>query len=218
MMTQVVYAVEYLKDKDRPITFDDIFKYLSIPPDRKEEARRLRSALMNHPKVEFKPREGKQEATFRFRPVHNVRSADELRAFLQRQPTAAGISVKELKDGWPGAVAAIDMLEKEGTLLVTRNKKDNVPKLVWPNDPSLGLPVRIDDDFQQYWHKVKLPDSADLRQELEKAGLTPTSQVKEVIKVSGAREKKRRINRKAGRSTNTHMSHILKEYPMKASK
>jgi len=214
MMTRVHYAVEYLKEKDRPIKFDDIFKYLSIPPDRKDEGRRLRSALMSHPKVEFEQREG----TFRFRPVHNVRSAEELRGYLQQQPTAAGISVKELRDGWPGAIAAIDFLEKEGNLLVTRNKKDNVPKLVWPNDPSLGLSVAVDDDFQAYWHKIKVPDATDLRQELEKAGLTPTSQVKEITPVNGGGKKKRRINRKAGRSTNTHMSHILKEYPMKASK
>ncbi|GAB7342870.1 hypothetical protein MBLNU457_g0993t1 [Dothideomycetes sp. NU457] len=214
MMTRVHYAVEYLKEKDRPIKFDDIFKYLSIPPDRKDEGRRLRSALMSHHKVEF----DKGAGTFKFRPVHNVRSADELRAYLQRQTTAAGIKVPELKDGWPGAVDAIDLLEREGTLLVTRNKKDNAPKMIWPNDPSLGLSVTVDDDFQAYWHKIKVPDSTDLRKELEKAGLTPTSQVKEAPQVSAGGKKKKRINRKAGRSTNTHMSHILKEYPMKASK
>lgn len=214
MMTRVHYAVEHLKEKDRPIKFDDIYRYLSIPPDRKDEGRRLRSALMSHPKVDFDQAAG----TFRFRPIHNVRSADELRAYLQQQKTAAGIKVVELKDGWPGAVDAIDLLEREGTLLVTRNKKDNAPKMVWPNDPSLGLSVAVDDDFQAYWHKTKVPDATDLRKELEKAGLTPTSQVKEITPVNGAIKKKRRINRKAGRSTNTHMSHILKEYPMKASK
>ena len=137
-----------------------------------------------------------------------------MKAYLQRQTTAAGISVKELKDGWPGAIAEIDALEKQGELLVTRNKKDNMPKMVWPNDPSLA--IHVDDDFQNYWHKIRLPaNPSDLRLELEKAGLTPTSQVKEIVKVSGAREKKRRINRKAGRTTNAHMAGILKEYPFK---
>lgn len=214
MMTRVHYAVEYLKEKDRAIKFDDIFKYLSIPPDRKDEGRRLRSALTSHPKVEF----DKAAGTFKFRPIHNVRSADELRAYLQQQKTAAGIKVAELRDGWPGAIAAIDELEREGTVLVTRNKKDNVPKMVWPNDPSLGLPKAVDDDFQAYWHKIKVPEPTDLRKDLEKAGLTPTSQVKEITPVNGMAKKKRRINRKAGRSNNTHMAHILKDYPMKASK
>jgi len=215
-MTQVVYAVDYLKSKDRPVTFSDIWNYLSIPQDQQQNKSYLRRALTSHPKVEFDPHGLQGQASFRFRPVHNVRSGDELKAYLQRQTTAAGISVKELRDGWPGAIAVIDDLEKQGELLVTRNKKDNVPKMVWPNDPSLS--VHVDDDFQTFWHKIKLPaNPSDLRSELEKAGLTPTSQVKEIVKVSGAREKKRRINRKAGRSTNTHMAHILKEYPLKPS-
>lgn len=208
-MTQVVYAIEYLKSKDRPVTFNDIWNYLSIPQQQHRTV--LRKALIAHPKVEYEPSALDGQASFRFRPIHNVRSGEELKGYLQRQTTAQGISVKELKDGWPGAIAEIEAMEATGDLLVTRNRKDNVPKMVWPNDPSLAQ--HIDDDFQNYWHKIKLPaNPSDMRMELEKAGLTPTSQVKEVVKVLGASVKKRRINRKAGRSTNTHMAGILKDY------
>lgn len=211
VMTQVVYAIDYLKSKDRPIGFNDIWNYLSIPANQQQHRAVLRRALVEHPKVDFDPNGIDGHPSFRFRPVHNVRSADELKGYLQRQPTAQGISVKELKDGWPTAIAEIENLESKGELLVTRNKKDNTPKMVWPNDPSLAL--HIDQDFQDYWQKIKLPANPDdMRAELEKAGLTPTSQVKEVIKLGGAREKKKRISRKIGRSTNTHMTGILKDY------
>ena len=211
VMTQVVYAIDYLKSKDRPVNFLDIWNYLSIPANQQQHKSVLRRALIEHPKVDYDPKGLDGHPSFRFRPVHNVRSGEELRGYLQQQPTAQGISVKELKDGWPTAIAEIDELERRGELLVTKNKKDNIPKMVWPNDPSLAL--HIDQDFQDYWSKIKLPTNpSDMRMELEKAGLTPTSQVKEVIKMGGAREKKKRVSRKIGRSTNLHMTGILKDY------
>jgi transcription initiation factor TFIIE subunit beta len=212
VMTQVVYAIDYLKSKDRAVSFSDIWNYLSIPANQQQHRQVLRRALMEHPKVDYDPKglDG-QQPSFRFRPIHNVRSGDDLKAYLQRQYTAQGISVKELKEGWPEAISEIERLERKGELLVVRQKKDNIPKMVWPNDPSLDQP--IDQDFKDYWSKVTLPaNPGDLRAELEKAGLTPTSHVKEVIKVSGGRDKKKRTSRKVGRSTNTHMVGILKDY------
>lgn len=142
-----------------------------------------------------------------------MRSAEELEAYLQRQTTAKGIDVKNLKDGWDAAIPEIDRMEANGQLLVLRNKKDNTPKYVWSNDPSLAL--HIDDDFKDYWNKIKLPANPDdMRLELEKAGLTPTSQVKEPVNPTGSREKKKRQSRKVGRTTNTHIQ--LKEYPQKS--
>lgn len=211
VMTQVVYAIDYLKLKDKPISFNDIWNYLSIPANQQQHRAVLRRALKEHPKVDYDEKGPDGYPTFRFRPMHNVRSGEELRGYMQKQSTAQGVSVKELKDGWPTAIAEIEALERRGELLVTKNKKDNTPKMVWSNDPSLAL--HIDQDFQDFWAKTKLPaNPSDMRTELERAGLTPTSQVKEVIKLGGAREKKKRINRKIGRSTNTHMSHILKDY------
>ena len=208
MLTQVVYAIDYLRSKDRPVSFDDVWNYLSMPPELAKHRSALREALIDHPKTEYTPG---PPATFRFRPVHNVRSGDELVAYLQQQKTAQGISVKELKDGWPGAIQEVEALERKGLILVTHNKKDNTPKMVWINDPSLV--IYIEDDFQSYWSKTKLPSNpSDMRHELEKAGLTPTSQVKEIVKVVPQKKEKRRINRKAGRSTNTHMVGILKDY------
>lgn len=208
ILTQVVYAIDYLRSKERPVPFDDIWNYLSMPPEQTRHRSTLRQALMNHPKTDYNPG---PPATFQFRPVHNVRNGEELIAYLQKQTTAQGILVKELKDGWPNAITEIEALERKGQLLVTRNKKDNTPKMVWPNDPSLT--IHVEDDFQNYWTKIKLPSNpSDMRLELEKAGLTPTSQIKEIVKVMPTKKVKRRINRVAGRSTNTHMAGVLRNY------
>ncbi|TKX18277.1 transcription initiation factor IIE subunit beta [Elsinoe australis] len=216
IMTQVVYAIEYLREKDRAISFQDIWQYLSIPQDQQRHRPALLKALMAHPKVEHIPNKqgGGGQHMFRFKPMHNVRNGDELVAYLQSQKTAQGISVKELRDGWNDAHQTIEALEKNGVLLVTHNKKDNSPKMVWLNDTSLT--ISVDDDFKQFWTNLRLPtNDSDMRSELERAGLTPTSQVKEAIKLGPQKKEKRRINRKAGRSTNTHMNGILKDYSFK---
>lgn len=211
LMTQVTYAVEYLKTKEKAISFQDIFDYLSIP--NIEDKLTLERILNAHSKIEYDPQGLGGRGGYRFRPPHNVRSADELEAYLQRQTTAQGIQVKELKEGWPGALDAIDTLEEQGKLLVTRNKKDNTAKMVWPNDPSLQH--NVDDEFKNLWYKVKLPvETADLRTQLVEFGLTPTSQVKAVIQGNN-KEKKKKASRRGGKTTNTHMLSILKDYSHK---
>lgn len=211
LMSKMVYAKEYLKLKDRPISYSDIWSYLSPPSTQQHHRAPLREALLADPRVEYEAKGLDGQPSFRYRPIHNVRSAEELKRYLQIQPTAQGISVRELKDGWPSAIADIDALELKGEILVTRNQKDNSPKMVWANDPSLS--VHIEADFQNIWHKIRLPaNPTDMRTELQKARLTPTSQVKESQKVLGSKLAKKRINRKPTRSTNNHMAHILKDY------
>ncbi len=209
-MSQVVFAVTFLKAKDKPQTLDDIIGYLSL--QRKEENHKssLKKIFQNHDKIEFDRTGAGGKGTYRFRPIHNIRSKDELLGFLQRQTTAQGLSVRDLKDGWPSAEEAIDALEEDGKLLVTRNKKDSHAKMVWPNDPSLTLPV--DSDFHSLWHKVRLPEASDLTIELERVGLTPTSKSKTGPVKPKEKEKKRRNPRKGGKVTNTHMDNILRDY------
>ncbi|KAI9838351.1 MAG: hypothetical protein M1819_005619 [Sarea resinae] len=211
IMTQVTYAVEYLKSKDKPQTLKDIFRYLSLHKSDELNRNNLGKILQQHDRVEFDPAGGGGEGAFRFRPIHNIRSEDQLLRFLQSQPTAQGLFVRELKDGWPGAIATIDDLERRGKLLVIRNKKDGGAKMVWANDPSLSQ--HVDTEFQNLWHKIPLPKTAaDLMQELEKANLTPTSKKEAVMIQPKEKTKKKRPAKKGGRTTNTHMMGVLRDY------
>lgn len=209
-MTQITFALEFLKGKDSAVTFRDVWAYLSIPNATEDDESSIRYILRKHPKVEYEPHGLDGKGSYRFRPMHNVRSADDLIAFLQKQTTAQGIKVGNLKEGWPGAMDSIDALEREHKLSVTRNKKDNLPKMVWPNDATLMHDV--DNEFKTMWHQVSVPSSAaDLRQELLAYGLTPTSQIKAPVKVQNS-QKKKRAPRRGGKTTNTHMAGILKDY------
>ncbi|KAI9722890.1 MAG: hypothetical protein M1812_001338 [Candelaria pacifica] len=213
IMSQVAFAVTFLKGKDKPQSLQDILGYLSLQREDEKHKFDIKKILQNHDKIEFDRSGAGGKGTYQFKPIHNIRSKDQLLGFLQKQSTAQGLSVRELKDGWVGAEDAIDALEDDGKLLVTRNKKDSHPKMVWPNDPSLSLPV--DSDFHTLWHKVRLPEASDLTVELERAGLTPTSKSKTGPVKPKEKEKKRKKPRAGGRITNTHMASILRDYTKK---
>ncbi|KAI9814619.1 MAG: hypothetical protein M1827_003175 [Pycnora praestabilis] len=209
VMTQVTYAVEYLKSKETPQTLDSVFGYLSLHNQPEHDKTLIATILRKHEKVDYDRTGAGGKGTFRFRPIHNIRSGDQLLGYLQNQPSAQGLSVRELKDGWQGAEKAIDELQVEEKLLVTRNKKDEHAKMVWANDPSLSQ--HVDEEFKKIWGGVRLPEAHDLTVELEKAGLTPTS--KEIHAAKPKEDKKKRkAPRKGGRTTNHHMDGILRDY------
>ncbi|KAI4115431.1 MAG: hypothetical protein LQ345_003964 [Seirophora villosa] len=210
IMTQITYAIEYLKTKNTPQTLSDILSYLSMQTREQSYKSSVEKILRGHEKVEYQPAQESTPALFSFRPAHNIRSAESLLRHLQAQRTAQGLSVKELRDGWPDAEDTINDLETEGKLLVTRNKKDNHARMVWPNDPSLNFDV--DEEFQNIWHRIKLPEPGALADELEKEGLTPANKSQKVQRPMKAQEKTKRKPRSGGRTTNVHMAGILRDY------
>ena len=204
--TKIRYALDYLQDKDTPQTLEQLLLYLSLQYQPEEYKQMIFRILTNHEKVNYDRKYG----TFSFRPLHNIKSAEQLLGFLQTQRTAQGLRVRELREGWRGAEDAIDRFEGEGKLLVIRNKKDNHPTMVWPNDPTLAF--SIDNEFQQIWHKIKLPEAGVLADELEKVGLMPANKSRGLKPMVKQLEKKTKKPRRGGRTTNTHMKDMLRDY------
>ncbi|KAF2754876.1 transcription initiation factor IIE, beta subunit [Pseudovirgaria hyperparasitica] len=212
LKAQVHFAVTRLKSTDKAVSFQDLIDYLSISDPGFQE--RLRYALPRHDQIEFNPKGFNGAGSYRFRPKHNVRSGEDLKAYFQKQKVSLGLNAKELKEGWPGAWDAINELDKKGDLLVIRNKKENTPKYVWQNDPTLS--AKIDAKFCDQWHTIALPANPDeLRSKLEAAGLKPTSAPREGLTGPKVKERKKKAARKSGRQTNTHMAGILRDYSHK---
>lgn len=210
--TQLIYTEEYLKDKLIPLSFNDIWSYLSVPAhDSNTTPALLRHHLQSgRIKVNYDPKGLGGQGSYRYKSKHNVRSAEQLKAYLQRQTTMQGIDAKELKDGWTGAQVAIDELEKKHEVLVTRNKKDMNAKSVWADDPSLRQ--EIEPEFKRDWHSIALPPTTeDLRHKLLQAGLKPAME-KKVVSTAAKVDRKKRAPRKGGRMTNTHIAGLLKDY------
>lgn len=212
IMTNVLYAIQKLKEKNAPLSFEDIVGYLSLQERRHDQGyvRALRSILQVHEKINYDPSGDNGNGSFSFRPPHDIRTEEQLLQKLQTQTTMSGISVKDLKEGWPDVEQAIDTLEKDGKLLVTRNKKDNHPKMVWANDPSLVH--HFDDEFRNIWDKTKIPEQQRVVEELEKAGMIPANKNKVVKPRVKIEQKKTKKPRRTGKTTNTHMMGILRDY------
>ncbi|CCJ30909.1 unnamed protein product [Pneumocystis jirovecii] len=202
LQSQLYYALEYLKKKESPKTLQDISQYLSMSLTA-EFIDRLRT----NERIEYDP----YKDTYYFKPIHNIRSAESLVSFLSSSVTAVGIMVKDLKEGWSGAMDEIERLEKDGQILVLRTKKDGLPKSVWPNYSEDQ--ESVDKEFKEIWNSLTIPAPSDLPRELEKVGLKPTSvdpaTVKKIPITTLQKNKKRRNPR--GRITNTHLN-SLKDY------
>ncbi|MCJ1233574.1 hypothetical protein MMC14_001532 [Varicellaria rhodocarpa] len=210
IITQVTYAIEYLKSKGTPQTLSDLLSYLSLQYTKDAYKKNIEFILKKHDKVNYDRTGNGGEGTYSFRPIHNIRSGEQLLGHLQAQPTAQGLNVRELRDGWQGAEDTINVLEAQRKLLVTRNKKDDHAKMVWPDDPSLA--VHIDQEFKNIWYKIKLPEPGALADELERAGLTPTNKARGAKVKVKVQERKTKKPRKSGKTTNTHMMSVLRDY------
>lgn len=213
--TQVTYVIEFLKRKDDAKTFQEILEYLSQVNAEEHVKKLIIQILKKHDRVRWIPdpqSKSWDSGTFLHRPIINVRTKKDLVAYLQAKPDAQGVSVKDLKDGWPDCEDAINDLEFERKILVTRTKKDSHARMVWSNDPTLVH--EIDLEFQEMWRKIELPSVDDLVRKLMDAGQKPASEdpSKRVKPPPKPKEKKKRAPRKGGRTTNTHMAHLLKDY------
>jgi transcription initiation factor TFIIE subunit beta len=87
------------------------------------------------------------EPSFNTKHEYSFRNKAALMTEIQRQTRkGGGISVRALKESWKEAPQAIEELENEGEVLVTRTAKDGQPRMVFwneikPTEESGGMSV-----------------------------------------------------------------------------
>jgi transcription initiation factor TFIIE subunit beta len=214
-LAQLTYAVNWLKEKDEPKTIQEILEFLSLQNRPEVEQESFTKHVRGNPHIEWIPDPELTEQTWRsgtyvHRPtIPNVKTKTQLLAYLQKRTDAQGVQVKDLKDGWPNCEAAIDELEKEHRVLVIRFKKDDKPKTIWHDDPSLFHAV--EPEFRVMWHKVELPHLDSIHQRLTQVGQKPTSDdpKTKIMAAKVEKKKKKRSTRGGGGTTNKHMKGLL---------
>ncbi|KAJ3092945.1 hypothetical protein HK102_000039 [Quaeritorhiza haematococci] len=151
--------------------------------------RELFSMLTNNEKISYDP----ATKTFTYKPTYNIRTKEDLLQLLKENREFGGMEAKELKDSYADLNTAIKELEEAGQIIVIRNK-DNAPKLLYPNEPSLSIKIS--------------EEPGVLTSELEKAGLKTMEVFSTRPKTQNkAKGKSRRGNRKM-KITNTHLEGI----------
>lgn len=215
LLTQANHALQYLNSKVPRVerTFDEIVSYLSLQHSDPKQLNMFRTILQKGPlQITYNPRGARGAGTYKYRPKLPIENAEDLKRYFQTQKSSLGVKMEDLKDGWDKCADELDKMEQKHELLIIRDKKGTI-KTVWQNDSTLAQGIAP--EFQRAWHTQALPaDDQELREKLEAAGLKPTTAPREMKKATGAKQKKRRINTR-GKTTNSHMVGILKDYSTK---
>lgn len=203
LATNLHLAVDVVKKHGKPMTLDELRKELRMP-----DISRLLPTLKSTEKIKY----DLDRNTFEYVSILGILSAPALLEYLSQQTVYQGVSVSDLKDGWPGCNPTLNDLERKNKILILRAKKDNAPRRVWLNTRELALGA-IDTEFVDMWQKVKLPSASELPVKLNERGIKPTSVDPSLLKKPGAVkvQKKARKKRK-GKITNTHMRGVLRDY------
>lgn len=216
--TQMAFAVEYLKKKGTEKSLLDIVGHLSLLSQSSEHKKQLAEGLRRHPRVEWKPdatlkEQNWQTGKYKHRPlIPGVTDGVSLQAYLQKKTDSSSTAVRDLKDGWFDCEDTLAELEGQHQLLVVRTKKDNVPRYVWADDPSLFH--KVDQEFQNMWTRVQLPSVDDMHRKLTSIGQKPTNddprKAKEAAKQK--QQQKKRTKKRIGKVTNVHMQHLMQDF------
>ncbi|KAJ7356929.1 hypothetical protein DFH08DRAFT_850526 [Mycena albidolilacea] len=203
--TQLVYAVDYLKGTPNPTRLEDIALLTNTPL---LEDPVLLEKFKAHDRIEYNPKTN----LYSYKHEYNFRNKAALLTEIQRATKSGrGIHVKALKEAWKEAPSAIEELEAEGEVMVTRTVKDGQLRMVFwneikPNEEAGGMPV--EQEFQDLWHGLKLPDDVELRRELAKEGLQLTTAAQAPLRPSTKKKGKRggAPRQRQVRITNTHLA------------
>ncbi|KAI0920417.1 hypothetical protein AcW1_002164 [Taiwanofungus camphoratus] len=138
--TQLVYVVNHLKSTGNPMRLQDLAIYTNTPVDTDKA---LLEKFRAHDRVIYDPKTD----LYSYRHDYNVRNKAALLTEIQRQTRkGGGLSVRTLKESWKEAPQAVEELEKEGEVYVTRTLKDGQMRMVFwneikPDEESGGIPV-----------------------------------------------------------------------------
>ncbi|KAG5353052.1 Transcription initiation factor IIE subunit beta [Termitomyces sp. T112] len=203
--TQLVYAVNHLKGTQNPMRLQDIAIVTNTPLDTDLV---LLEKFKAHDRIIWDPKTD----LYSYKHEFNFRNKAALLTEIQRQTRkGGGIPVRALKESWKEAPSAIEELEKEGEVLVTRTIKDGQLRMVFwneikPTEEAGGMPV--EKEFSDLWHSLKVPNDVDLLKQLASEGLQVTNAEAPAPKAPAGKKKGKRggaPRQRQVRITNTHM-------------
>ena len=93
---------------------------------------------------------------------------------------------------------------------MTRNKKDNNPRMVWADDPTLHK--KMDQEYMDLWEMIAVPQNHDDVIKTLKAEGLPTAGTVSQPKLKGDRKKDRKKPRHGQKTTNTHMQGLFRDF------
>ncbi|GEM12533.1 transcription initiation factor TFIIE subunit beta [Rhodotorula toruloides] len=173
--TQLALSVAFLKQLNGPIRLEDLALRSGV--EGLLHNHELVEGLKKHERVRYAEKTG----LFAYKPDFILSSKNDLLILLRRHSPQGGLPVKKLRESWAGVTTAIEELEREGRVLVTRTGKteqsqerEGQMKMVFLDDIGKEKDP-LDQEFRDLWRSLKTPVGDELAQELKNAGLTASS-------------------------------------------
>jgi transcription initiation factor TFIIE subunit beta len=142
--------------------------------------------------------------TYIFKPPYEISSAEQLLVYFQKQEIAKSIAITDLQQGWKDCIPTINALDREHKLVVLRHKKDNSPRTIWGNDPTLYAP--LDAIYVQKWKAINLPGENEIRDKLKAMSSRAAGDAPKAVLDNKPKQKKK--VRRGHKITNTHMQFL----------
>ncbi|KAK6956960.1 hypothetical protein Daesc_002242 [Daldinia eschscholtzii] len=220
--THLQYAVDFLKAKGSPKPLQEILDHLTLQHLPEDQQRVFVHNLKSHSRVQFNPApksKGQQfdwrAGTYEYRAkLPGVSSKIKLLEYLQQRKDQAGLSIKDIKDGWPDCDAAIEELEQEHKVMGIRTKKDTHARFIWPDFPELHH--EVDPEFRVMWFQEALPSVDEMPRKLKALGQKATSEAKTNTNIGHkAPPKRKKASRVQKKFENEHMRNIFEQHKRK---
>lgn len=159
--TSVFKIMQALMQEDHALGEDEIMRLTAIYiPSNPELVQQLR----RNPRIEY----NSDDNTYKYKPIHNIRSKDDIVNLVNTSAGKSGMDVRELQESWKDALKSIDELDSDGRIIVLRTR-DNKARFVYPAENIFE--IKISGEFKKMWHEIHVPKESELNRELEKAGL-----------------------------------------------
>ncbi|KAF3062188.1 Transcription initiation factor IIE subunit beta [Daldinia childiae] len=223
--THLSFAVEFLKEKRSPRPLQEILDHLTLQPPPEDQQRAFVHSLKTHSRILFSPAPKSKGSssqqpewrtgTYEYRAKFpGVVSKIKLLEYLQQRKDQGGISIKDIKDGWPDCDTAIEELEREHKVMGSiRTRKDTHARIIWPDTPDLHHDV--DPEFRVMWFQEALPSVDEMPRKLKALGQKATSEVKNVNLGQKAPPKRKKASRVQKKFENEHMRNIFEQHKRK---
>jgi len=202
--TQLLYAVSHLKSNPGPMRLQDIAIITNTPLDTD---RVLLEKFRNHERIEYNPK----NETYSYKHDYTFNNKAALLTEIQKHTRhGGGLSIRSLKESWKEATQAVEELEQEGEVYVTRTQKDGQPRMVFWNEVKSGQEGEgrpVEKEFQDLWHSLTVPEEPDLIKQLASEGLQATAAESVAPKppVTRKKGKKSAPRQRQARITNVHL-------------
>eukprot|EP00897_Mesotaenium_endlicherianum_P009583 jgi/Mesen1/8653/ME000502S08009 len=205
---KVKKVIEHLFLDRKPMTAKEIEDYTFVDVSADSE---LQERLKNNPKIAF------TGDAYVYRAKHELAGKDDLLRLIRSHKD--GIPMADVRDAYDAVETHVQEVRAAGQVWVLENRESK-DVILYPNDPKVV--IHVDDDVKQLFLGVELPrEFTDLEKTLEKAGMTPTTNIirrrlqagLSHVQKPSQKQKKRRESKRT-KYTNSHLPELFQNIQM----